>query len=698
MPVTSRWVPLLVFTSVCLVVLGGMAALTLRRSGQALELLIADDARDLYVVQKLQNDSEHASRKARAFLFTGEERFLREMRETRVAIEQDLEEAHAVIDSPQGRRLLALIVQAQYASWRELEIAIEERRQGDIEEAIRRVLEDVQPHRDALDRAFAELVEYKHVRLERHHAIEAGENRFSFLLVLGLLGLTLLVTGSLGSYLRRATAHEARELALRRKAEEALRQAHARILGILEESGVAFYALDTQWRLTYVNQVAEPLLHKQREELVGRNLWEVFPEAVGTVVWHHFHRVLETRVPAHFEIWYEPLKLWAEVRAQPGAEGLSVYFLDITARKQAEMEVRDAAEKYQALTSASFDGLIIHDNGLILEANESHCRMFGYSHEEVVGSSVSRFIAPEDVEHVLRVTQSGVPVPYEASGLRKDGTRLHVEVITRYLDYRGKRVRAAAMRDITERKRMLDYEQRLLGIVGHDLRSPLAAILASVDLMLRRGTLEESQTRPLLRIRRSAERMRGLLGTLLDYTRERAGAGVPIAPVPVCIHDVGTRVLEDLRAAYPERLLECEAQGDTCGRWDPVRLEQVTTNLLDNALKYGEPGRPVRVSYRDAGAHVVFTVHNEGPPISPELLQHLFEPFRRGEQSETTVRQSAGLGLFIVKCIVKAHGGDIHVTSTPEGGTTFTVLLPRQPPAWGSPADAGNPEEALSPS
>jgi PAS domain S-box-containing protein len=794
-----RWLVTLVFAVLCLVVVGGIAAFALRQVGRELASLIADDSRDLYLVQKLQTDSEHAARTARSYLFTGDERFVREMEASRAAIREELREAHRIIDSPQGRRLLSTIEQAQAAAWREMDGAIEQRRQGNVEESIRRVLQGVQPWREELDRAFTALVEHKHARLERHQqAVSRGTHR-AFLLVLGTLGLVLLVTVALALYMRRATRQEERSMSAlresqaklqaiidhapsiiyakdaegrlllvnqrfeeqfqlrreealgkkdselfqkelvdrarsvetevldsgqarqsevtiflggqphtyvsekfplpddsgrpyavatiwtditeRRRAEEELHRAHARILSILEESGVAFHGLDRQWRITYVNKAAEPILKKKREELLGRVLWEVFPEAVDTVYWNQYRRALQEQVPVHFEGWYEPLQIWTEVRAQPCAEGLSVYFLDITARKQAEEEARENAEKFRALASASFDGIVIHEGGIILEANESYARMFGHTVEEVVGCYIYRFIVPEERERITGIIESGQIERYEAVGLHRDGSRIHVEVIARYMEYRGRRVRGAAMRDITDRKRMSDYEQKLLGIVGHDLRSPLSAILASVDLLMLRGDLTAPQTKAVARVRRSAERMRGLITTMLDYTRERAGAGVPIAPAPVCFHEVGARVLEDLRAAHPERQFVCDASGDTCGRWDPVRLEQVAMNLLENAVKYGSPGSPVRAVYRGAGDQVVFSVHNEGKPIPRELLPHLFEPFRRGEQTERTVRQSAGLGLFIVKSIVSAHGGDIHVSSTRDGGTTFTVLLPRSPPS-----------------
>jgi signal transduction histidine kinase len=225
------------------------------------------------------------------------------------------------------------------------------------------------------------------------------------------------------------------------------------------------------------------------------------------------------------------------------------------------------------------------------------------------------------------------------------------------------------------------FQQRLLGIVGHDLRSPLSAIMAGAAYLQARGDLLPAHVKTVQRITSSAQRIEGLATSLLDYARTQLGQGLPVMPRFTCLHDIGGRVLDEVQAAHPERQLRCDASGDTCGHWDPDRLMQAVQNLLENAIKYSPKDKTVTVTYRGTGAEVVLSVHNEGPPIQPELLPHIFKPFRQGTEGASTDRGSVGLGLYIVREVVEAHGGSIGVRSVEGEGTTFTVRLPRSPPS-----------------
>jgi signal transduction histidine kinase len=229
-----------------------------------------------------------------------------------------------------------------------------------------------------------------------------------------------------------------------------------------------------------------------------------------------------------------------------------------------------------------------------------------------------------------------------------------------------------------ERAAHQEFQQRLLGIVGHDIRSPLTAILASAAHLKARGDLLAGQVKPLQRISAGAERIQALVTTLLDFTRARLGRGLPVVPRQTCLHDVGGRVLDEMQAAHPNRKLRCDAVGDTSGHWDPDRLMQAIQNLLDNAIKFSPQDEVVTLMYWGTEGEVTLTVHNKGPPIPPEVLPHIFDAFSQGNQEASTQRGSVGLGLYIVREIVTAHSGSIDVRSTEADGTTFTVRLPRR--------------------
>jgi signal transduction histidine kinase len=239
---------------------------------------------------------------------------------------------------------------------------------------------------------------------------------------------------------------------------------------------------------------------------------------------------------------------------------------------------------------------------------------------------------------------------------------------------------AAEREHLAERARVAEFQERFVGILGHDLRNPLSALMMSLTHLER--SAPEPQRKGIARMQASATRMERMVDQLLDLTRSRLAGGIPICPTSADLGVVVDRVVDELRAQCGSRRIEVERGADLEGTWDPDRLEQVASNLVGNAVGHGDPGEPVSVKIRGDGEHVVMTVHNAGSPIPDELRAVLFDPFRRGARvprSEHTA--GLGLGLYISREIVAAHGGTIDVTSDERHGTTFTVTLPRTPPA-----------------
>jgi signal transduction histidine kinase len=231
--------------------------------------------------------------------------------------------------------------------------------------------------------------------------------------------------------------------------------------------------------------------------------------------------------------------------------------------------------------------------------------------------------------------------------------------------------------DVSARRSAEEFREQFIGMLGHDLRNPLNAIMLSAQQLQRRG-LTEAQAPLGGRILSSSRRMERMIHQLLDFARARLGGGIPVERAPGDLFELCRRCVEELRASHPEQPLELETLGDGQGAWDADRLEQVLCNLVINALKYGEPGRPVRVRVEATGPEAVLRVHNEGAPIPPEVLPHLFDAYRRAVRThERGMDAGLGLGLYITWHLVRAHGGTLEVTSLAEEGTTFTVRLPR---------------------
>jgi signal transduction histidine kinase len=224
-----------------------------------------------------------------------------------------------------------------------------------------------------------------------------------------------------------------------------------------------------------------------------------------------------------------------------------------------------------------------------------------------------------------------------------------------------------------EERETRTFQHRLIGIAGHELRNPLTVVLSSAE-HLARGATGDRDKRASARLLRNARRMDRVVRDLVDYAQAQAEGRLHIAPREVDFHELCVRVLSSLSSVHPERPVTYRRGEEARGRWDPDRLEEVLENLLVNALKYGAADRPVYVGWYGEATELVLKVHNDGPPIPAAVLPHVFDPFRRGE--EHGVRDSLGLGLFIVRQIVAAHGGRVDVRSDRETGTTFVVRLP----------------------
>ena len=228
-----------------------------------------------------------------------------------------------------------------------------------------------------------------------------------------------------------------------------------------------------------------------------------------------------------------------------------------------------------------------------------------------------------------------------------------------------------------EMKRRAEFEQHLLGIVSHDVRTPLSTILASARYQLGKQELPADIRKAFERIERSGNRIRDMIDLLLDFTRARLGNGIPVLRGKMDLHELCRHAVEEVSAVNPERKLQLRLDLDQPeGEWDSNRLHQVLTNLLDNARKYGAADAPITVRTYAAGPDSVgIEVHNFGPKIPDHVLPKMFEPFEAGDLGQH--RSSLGLGLFIARKIVEAHGGAIGVRSSEDAGTAFCITLPR---------------------
>jgi signal transduction histidine kinase len=216
----------------------------------------------------------------------------------------------------------------------------------------------------------------------------------------------------------------------------------------------------------------------------------------------------------------------------------------------------------------------------------------------------------------------------------------------------------------------------LLGMLGHDMRSPLNTVLMTAKYLaaLNAG---EAVSDAAARLIRSGASMKALLDDLIDFNRTTLGLGIKIDLADVDMAALFKDELEQLRGAHPGRQIELEVVGDTRGIWNGVRLQQLLRNLVVNAIHYGAADTPIHVVLTGDEGDVTIEVKNTGPAIEKEILKHIFDPLQRGLGQSSSDENGAGLGLglFIVREVARAHGGDVTVRSD-NAETVFTVRLP----------------------
>ena len=214
--------------------------------------------------------------------------------------------------------------------------------------------------------------------------------------------------------------------------------------------------------------------------------------------------------------------------------------------------------------------------------------------------------------------------------------------------------RARVEKSERELREVAEFREMFIGILGHDLRNPLAAIAMSAASLLRSGRLDEQDKKKVARITGSSARMTRMISQLLDLTRARLGGGFPLEPKPTDLREVCRSVVEEF-----EKPIQLEVEGDVTGTWDPDRLAEALSNIAGNAIEHAAPGTAVVVKAHAEGAEVVVEIINQGEPIPADVLPFIFEPFRRAKQHERSTTGNLGLGLYIAKQIVVSGGGTL---------------------------------------
>ncbi len=485
-----------------------------------------------------------------------------------------------------------------------------------------------------------------------------------------------------------------------KRAEEALRASERRVRQLFDSPVIGIFQSRLDGRLVDANDTLVEMLGFSRDDLrEGRLNWkELTAPELRAADGPKVDELLTTRSIRHYEKEFvrkdgSRIPVLIGCTLLDGSESeIATFVLDMSERKRAEREreallrsLELAEERYRLAALATED--VIYDWDL--RCNRIGVQtMFGQPHAYVYDmQSWMRLIHPDDRAGVMSLFRATIARrdPHwhaEYRFAKGDGTWLLI-ADRGYIafDAAGSALRlVGALRDITLQRRRQEFERQLIGIVSHDLRNPLNTIALAADMLIKSAGLGERSLRNVLRIQRASERATRMIHDLLDFTRARLGAGIPIERRRTDLGAVFRGIVDDTRVGHPDRRIDFHASGDLTGAFDGDRLAQVLTNLLENALKYAPPGSPVRVTTDGTAHEVTLAVQNGGPPIAAELLPRIFEPLQRGDGSFDPSSRSVGLGLYIVKHLVEAHGGRVAIRSSERAGTELCVQLPRTPP------------------
>ena len=467
-----------------------------------------------------------------------------------------------------------------------------------------------------------------------------------------------------------------------------------RLAGLLGSMSDAFMTFDASWRFTFVNDEAEVLLRQPRSELIGRTLWAMYPDAVGTEFDIRLRQAMDARITVDYELFYEPWQRWFYSKAYPmGDGGLALFSRDVTERRRVseslrrtEQDVRDRERLLAAVTENTKVGLVVvSPEHRYLYANHAYGEILGLTQRELVGRAVADMVPQaydDQIKPRLEKAFRGERVAYDLVLEDKAYSVVYEPQMERGLVVNV----IVTVADITERKRIEEELKRtgemkdeFLSTLSHELRTPLHAILGWVRVLEKRPSDPALAREGIEVISRNAKAQADLISDLLDMSRIISGK-IRLETEDVTLSEVIGKAIDTVRPAAEGKRLHLTTSldpGADAVRGDASRLQQVLWNLLSNAVKFTPKDGRVDVELRKAESQAEIVVSDSGAGIAARFLPHVFDRFRQGDASTTREHGGLGLGLAIVKQLVELHGGTVRADSDGEGkGAAFTIRLP----------------------
>jgi PAS domain S-box-containing protein len=480
---------------------------------------------------------------------------------------------------------------------------------------------------------------------------------------------------------------------------------------VLASISDAFSALDRSWRYTHVNEKVAAFAGLPASKMIGRVIWDIFPDAVGTEFYDRCQHVMKTREASHGEFFHVPWNRWLDVRIYPIKEGIIIFRGDITERKKQEQlsqereaKLKESQERLRLATEAADIGTFDFFPGTgELQLSDRSKELFGVPPEaKMTYESYLAGVHPDD-RHIVHETVQQVRQPggsgrfeieYRTIGICDGKERWVAERGRAVLGPSGEVTRfIGTMLDITDSKNaeiLLERakseaeeanqaKDQFLAMLSHELRTPLTPVLMTIAALRRERDLSDGLRRDLELLQRNVELEALLIDDLLDLTRIAHGK-LELHNDAVDVHSTIDHALSisagDLSGKNIRVTRRFEAREHHC--WaDPARLQQVFWNLVKNAAKFTPEGGSLDLSTRNNRTHqIVIEITDNGIGIDPDLVPKIFDAFEQGGRVVTSKYGGLGLGLAVSKRVVDLHHGTITARSAGAGqGATFVVTL-----------------------
>ncbi len=490
-----------------------------------------------------------------------------------------------------------------------------------------------------------------------------------------------------------ATLVFARDISHQKQIEERIRESEERYRHLVENINAVVYSVDAKGVTTYISPTFESIFRQSESELVGKPFAEfIHPddlpssmENFGKVMADQLNEPWECRMvmPGSGEIY------WVQGHNRPVYDGNTIVgmqgvLVDITERRKADNQLKKVEERYRTLVESSPDGILIVDTDWhIVDCNDGVCRLLGHPREHLRGADIRPMLSARTIEAESTVRaklETARFADLEAEFIGADGHKIPVwsKIVAVRGQLRSNPQMLVYLRDIEQRRKMDELKDEFIGLVSHELRSPLTVIMGAIKTALADGSsLSKEEMQQLLEdAAYETDSLSHLLDNLLELSRARADR-LSLYVTPVNLRAVVQKVISRGRHQSPRHRFVVDLPKELPPiHVDELRLERILHNLLENAVNYSPGGGDIRVFTERNGDLLTIGVSDQGIGISPEDQARLFQPFERAEVAKIGGIGGAGLGLLVCRRLVEAHGGKMRVKSEPGQGATFSFTLP----------------------